>query len=243
MMNAEKGGIAVPVKTRPGLTGNQLKLIALATMTADHIGAYLLPQFLFLRILGRLSLPIYAYMIAEGCRHTHSRRRYFLRLVGLGVLCQVVNYLVAGSLYQGILITFSLSLVLIFTLEDFRRRPAFSTGALLAGAWMAVAFVCLTLPLLLPGTDFAIDYGFPGVMLPALIYLGTDRRQRLLAMTAGLIALSWSLGGVQWYCLAALPLIALYNGEKGRFAIGRLFYWYYPAHLVVIYCVGFLLLR
>lgn len=59
-------------KTRFGLSGNQLKLIALATMTLDHVGAYLLPQVLFLRILGRLSLPIYAYMIAEGCRHTRS---------------------------------------------------------------------------------------------------------------------------------------------------------------------------
>ena len=54
-------GIALKEKT--GLTGNQLKLIAMAAMTLDHIGEYLLPQVLILRIIGRLALPIYAYMM------------------------------------------------------------------------------------------------------------------------------------------------------------------------------------
>ena len=63
-------------KTAWGLSGNQLKLIALITMTIDHVGAYLLPQFTILRIIGRLSMPIYAFLIAEGCRHTHDRRKY-----------------------------------------------------------------------------------------------------------------------------------------------------------------------
>ena len=46
------------------LNGNQLKIIALITMAIDHIGMYLFPQILFLRIIGRLSMPIFAYMIA-----------------------------------------------------------------------------------------------------------------------------------------------------------------------------------
>ena len=53
-----------------GLTNNQLKLIALVTMTLDHIGVVLFPQAQWLRIVGRLAFPIFAYMIAEGCRHT-----------------------------------------------------------------------------------------------------------------------------------------------------------------------------
>ena len=73
-----------------GLTGNQLKLIALVTMTIDHVGLLLLPQLVILRIIGRLSMPLYAYMIAQGCRYTHDRRRYFVRLAGLALACQVV---------------------------------------------------------------------------------------------------------------------------------------------------------
>lgn len=242
MMEANfKGGTALLTKTRFGLSGNQLKLIALATMTLDHVGAYLLPQVLFLRILGRLSLPIYAYMIAEGCRHTRSRWRYFLRLLGLGVCCQLVNYLVTGSLYQGILITFSLSVLLIFLLEHDRTAPSFPAALLLGGTFFAAGFLCEILPKLLPQTDFGIDYGFAGVMLPILIYLGQTRSQRLLLLSIGLVLLSWNLGGVQWFCLAAIPVLALYTGEKGQHAIGRMFYLYYPAHLVVIYGIGAIL--
>ena len=57
-----------------GLTGNQLKLIALVTMTIDHIGMQLFPRVRLLRIIGRLAFPIFAYMIAEGCRYTRNRR-------------------------------------------------------------------------------------------------------------------------------------------------------------------------
>jgi hypothetical protein len=62
------------------LTGNQLKLLALLTMTCDHIGVSLFPQALWLRVIGRLALPIFAYMIAEGCRHTRNRKRYLLSI-------------------------------------------------------------------------------------------------------------------------------------------------------------------
>ena len=55
-----------------GLTGNQLKLFAVIVMTIDHIGAVLYPSVLWLRIVGRLAYPIFAYMIAEGCAHTHA---------------------------------------------------------------------------------------------------------------------------------------------------------------------------
>ena len=58
------------------MTGNQLKILALVTMTIDHVGVVLLPQYLVLRIIGRLTYPIFAYMIAEGCFYTHSKRRY-----------------------------------------------------------------------------------------------------------------------------------------------------------------------
>ena len=44
----------------------------------------------------------------------------------------------------------------------------------------------------------------------------------------------WSMGGIQWACLAALPILALYNGTRGTWRLKYLFYIYYPAHLVVL---------
>ena len=95
---------------RSGLTGNQLKILAMIAMTCDHIGVQLFPQTLWLRVLGRLAMPIYAYMIAEGCRHTRDRKKYFLRLFGMGVLCQAVYFAAMGSLYMCILISLGIIL-------------------------------------------------------------------------------------------------------------------------------------
>ena len=228
-------------KTRPGLTGNQLKILAMITMTCDHVGLYLLPQFPVLRILGRLAMPIYAYMIAQGCRHTHDRGRYLLRLLGLGLLCQTVYYAVEGSLYQCILMTFSLSVALIWGMDAAVRRPDPARIVTAVGLFAAAVFLCQILPKLLPGTDYAVDYGILGVLLPVLVFCGENRRQELLLLAVGLAALAVSLGGIQWWSLAALPLLALYNGRKGSYPLGRLFYIYYPLHLAVIYGIGWLM--
>lgn len=217
------------VKQRFGLTGNQLKLLAMITMTCDHVGLQLLPQYPLLRIIGRLALPIYAYMIAEGCRHTHDRRKYLLRLAGLALICQLVYFFAMGSLYQCILVTFSLSVCLIY-LWDCGSGWKFYAGLLV------VFLLCRVLPDLLPGTDFQIDYGIWGVMLPVLIYLTSTK-----GLVIGLILLALDYGGTQWLALAAVPMLILYNGQRGKWKLGTFFYFYYPAHLVVIFILSLFL--
>ena len=94
-----------------------IKIIASISMLLDHTGMILFPGAWWLRILGRIGLPLYALCIAEGFRHTRSRLKYFLRIFMLGVLCQIVYDFVSKEIYLGILITFSLSIVLL-TLID-----------------------------------------------------------------------------------------------------------------------------
>lgn len=228
------------VQTRSGLTGNQLKLLAMAAMTCDHVGLLLLPRLGVLRIIGRLALPIYAYMIAEGCRYTHDRKKYLLRILALAAACQGVYFTAMGSLYQCILVTFSLSICLIFTLDYAGRHRGISSVFLTVGALLAVYFVCVSLPELLPGTDYQVDYGIWGVLLPVLVYCGKDRRRKLCLLTLGLLLLGAAFGGSQWWALLAVPLLAAYNGQRGKRSIGRLFYLYYPLHLAVIYGISLL---
>ena len=216
------------------LSGNALKILAMIFMTCDHVAVELLPDWDFLRIIGRLAMPIYAYMIAEGCRFTHDRKKYLWRLSSLALLCQVVYFFAVGSLYQCILVTFSLSVCLIWALETHPK----SWGLLV---FLASAFLCEGLPVLLKGTDFAVDYGIVGVCLPALVYFGRTREEKLLGFTVGLVLLALQYGGIQWFGLGAVPLLMLYSGERGKLSIGRLFYFYYPAHLVVIYGLSLLL--
>ena len=94
------------------------------------------------------------------------------------------------------------------------------------------AVVCFAVPRLVPGFD--IDYGFFGVLLPVLIYCGVDAFSRFLLAACGLALLSQAVGSIQWYCLGALPLLALYNGTRGKRRMKYLFYVYYPLHLVLL---------
>ncbi|MDD5863605.1 MAG: TraX family protein [Firmicutes bacterium] len=228
-------------KTRPGLTGNQLKILALIAMTCDHVGLQLLPGWTMLRILGRLAFPIFAYMIAEGCRYTRNRGKYLGRLAAMAALCQIVYYLVSGSVYQCIFVAFTLSVCLIYALDTAQSRRSAASALLAVGALAGVCFVCEGLPLLLSGTDFAVDYGVWGVLLPVMVYCGGTRREKLALLTLGLCLLGLSYGSIQWFGLCAVPLLALYNGCRGKWRIGGLFYLYYPLHLAVIYGISLLL--
>lgn len=225
---------AMEEERRPGLTGEQLKLLALVCMTLDHVGLVLLPGILVLRVLGRLAFPIYAWMIGEGCRYTRDQRRYLGRLALLAAVCQVVNYVAVGSLYQCVLVTFSLSVAVIRAGDR-----AVARGSWLPLAAGAAAVLCLC-RLEVPGTDFAIDYGLWGVLLPIGVYYGRTKGVRVLLAALCLTGLAWELGGIQWFGLAAVPLLAMYNGQRGRGRLGRVFYLYYPLHLAVIYAIALL---
>ena len=227
----------MPLQTKKfsGFTGNQLKLIALISMTCDHVGLQLFPDVLVLRIIGRLALPIFAYMIAEGCRYTRDRKKYLMRMALLAAVCQVVYFFAMGSLYQCILVTFSLSICLIYALDSLQTRGDAASRILALGTFGAVFALCVVLPDVLPG--FEIDYGLMGVLLPVLIYFGRPVHHFLLA---GVILLCFSYGGLQWWSLAAIPLLGQYNEQRGKRSIGKLFYIYYPAHLVIIYGLSLL---
>lgn len=223
-----------------GLNGNQLKLIALVAMTIDHIGMELLPQYPILRLIGRLAYPIFAYMIAEGCRYTRSVSRYLGTVAAWAGVCQGVYLIAMGSLYQCILVTFMLSIGLVLLIKNAREKKTPVAWGLVVAALAAVVFICEVLPLLLPGTDFSVDYGTLGVLLPVLIYLGEDKKQKLLLAAAGLCGLAVVYGWAQWFALPALVLLALYNGQRGKANLKYLFYIYFPAHLLVLYVIGLL---
>ena len=221
-----------------GLTNNQLKIIAMISMLIDHIGAYLLPQYRWMRIIGRVAYPIFAYMIAEGCRHTKHRARYLLQMGGLAAVCQLVDYVARGSLAQSILVTFTLSILTVYAIDNFRKHKGILSGLLALMVFGGVLYACYVLPYKLAGTDYDIQYDFLGVMLPVVIYLVPDKQGKLFAAAAVLAAMSGRWGSVQWYGLAAIPLLLLYNEKRGKAKLKYLFYIFYPAHLVAIYLVG-----
>ena len=221
------------------LSGSQLKMLALISMTIDHIGFIFFPQVWWLRAIGRLAFPIFAYMIAEGCRYTRRRMRYWGSIALLALVCDAAEMIAEGSLYQSVMTTFTLSVGMIYALDwamrGENRREQLLRSLLSAGAVLLAFFLCELLPLLLWTTDFHVDYRFSGALLPVLIYVGKRRETRLALAALGILATCLEFGGVQWYALLALLPLALYDGTRGRHAMKWLFYLYYPLHLALLW--------
>lgn len=101
---------------------NILKLLAALTMVIDHAGLLLFPQAAVLRWIGRISFPLFAFCVGDGCVHTRKPWVYFWRVLGLGLACQIVfaaEELLGGgtlrgsqALYLNILFTLALAILL-----------------------------------------------------------------------------------------------------------------------------------
>ena len=218
------------------LTGNQLKLIAAAAMLLDHMGILLFPRVTLFRVLGRLAYPIFAYMIAEGSRYTKNKLRYFFLLFGLGAACQLVYYFFSGDTYLNILLTFSVSVLLIYALQaSWQSGKALWSVVFAAGIVAAVGLDMLV----------TVDYGFWGIMIPVMVSFAHVRKfprwAEVVLLGLGLILLGADIGGYQYYGLLSLPLILLYSGNRGKGNMKYFFYIFYPAHLAVLQGIAMLL--
>jgi hypothetical protein len=60
---------------------NLLKIIAVVTMICDHVGYIFMPEVEILRIIGRLSLPIFCYFIVQGFLHTRNLKKYIMTIL------------------------------------------------------------------------------------------------------------------------------------------------------------------
>ena len=223
---------------KTGLTNNALKIIAMLSMLVDHVGLQLFPKVQILRIIGRLALPIFAYMIAEGCHYTKNRPRYLGMIAGLGLICQAVYFFADGSLYLGILITFSLSISTIFLIDNFLKKKNAVSFIFILLMIAAVFLIALILPEQLSEHGFDIDYGIFGILLPVAIYYARNKYEKLAATALVLSLMASTMANLQWYSLFALPLLFLYNGNRGRLNLKYLFYIFYPTHLVIIYLIS-----
>ena len=236
-------------KPKFGFTNNQLKIIAMVSMMLDHIGLLFFPDVMIFRALGRIAFPIFAYMIAEGCRYTKNRAKYLGMIAGMGIIFQIVYFVAMQSLYQGILVTFSLAIITIYSIDALLKcKKIWGLVAAVAGLCFVAVFVC-GLPILLAGTDFDIDYGIWGILIPVLVYYMPNHKWRagsvsllLLVRAVYYTVVPTALGLVQWWSLLTVPLLFLYNGERGRAKMKYVFYVFYPAHLVLLYGIAILIM-
>lgn len=231
----------------PPLSSNAVKLIALVLMSADHVGMILFPDAVFLRCIGRPALPMFAYMIAEGCRYTSDRKKYLLRLFSVGLICQIFYFIFQKDkdvLFFNIFLTFTVSVLLCSCADAVRREMGKGNIAVPCAAAVSVIFA---LWLVLCGSEsvFGIaidcDGGLFGILLPLFVYVFDDRRAKLVSFAAGCLLLALYFGQTEFFCLFALIPIILYNGKRGRAKLKYFFYIYYPAHIALICGIGMIM--
>ena len=220
------------------MNATRLKVIGIVSMTIDHIGYFLFPQMTILRIIGRLAYPIFAYMIAEGCRYTRNKMRYFCTVLAIACVCSVATYFAERSLYQSIFTTFSCAMILIFSLTAAKEATERAEKIFWGVCTMMLVFLYFAVFQLwmIPGLE--TDYGFLGIITPVLVWLGRSKAEKLTGLTLGLCLLSAELGTVQFFSLAAVILLYFYNGERGNHSLKWAFYAYYPLHIAVLYGIS-----
>ena len=67
-------------KLQTNLDTNFLKVIAILSMTVDHVGSAFFPQYPVFRWIGRMAFPIFCYCLTVGLLYTRDIKKYFLRL-------------------------------------------------------------------------------------------------------------------------------------------------------------------
>lgn len=246
---------------RKGLSSSNLKLIAMGLMVLDHsykIFYYSISDFLLqytglsknlilwlmqlIGLFGALSFWMFAYFIAEGCRHTHDRKSYLIRLLLLGVISEIpFQYMICIISETPMQLHIGLTNV-FFTL--------FLGGLAIQGYDILNQkkhnLLCY-LPLLicmLGAYLLKTDYDTIGVAACFVCYAAKKEHRfyvlaALILIHAALMidynAVQEDIGYISLYfayALLSIPLLRTYNGERGHIP-KWLFYNFYPLHITV----------
>lgn len=229
------------------LNGNALKIIALTLMIIDHIGAAVLELGVIegynmgtlaisyeaamfwwyadsvLRAVGRLSFPIYCFLITEGFTHTHNVKKYALRM-GIFALLSEIPFDLAfyQSMWypghQNVFFTLLLGILALSVVDYYEKRQNRWIGLVAAFGFIMLGDVLHT------------DYGAFGVFFIVALY--AFRNCLWLQTVVGCVLVAWETTAP----LAFIP-IRMYNGERGRLRLKYAFYAIYPVHLLILYAV------
>lgn len=236
-----------------GLTGFSLKIIAMVTMFIDHYAlmiilngklygynkslltnALSLPEgqklffwYKILRIIGRISFPIFALLIVEGFRKTKNRFLYFLRIITLAFVSEIpYDLLVFNKLIcfdvQNVLFTYIVGLFLLLLIESTDFLPIY-----IHAIFAAVAAVVTYL--------IRADYYIYGIILIFIFYEFRHDVNFMLFLSIPVLFLS-SYTSFYGMAILSVPFLYLYNGQKGV-SLGKLPYIFYPVHMLLLYII------
>lgn len=224
-----------------------LKIIACFTMLLCHI-PFVYPQYSVpLMYIGKISFPLYAFLISEGYVHTRNFSKYLTRLIVFGVISQIPAYLLfAGKSFNGLYLNifFTLALGLLgIRIYDKIKSKYIST--------LLIILLAVIAELL------KFDYGAFGVLMIVCFYVFKRNKLNMVLSQMFLMFIlymkkmsyyTFSLFNLQYilfqllFSVISLAIILTYNGKKGKSSsrIKLMFYCFYPVHLIILDLLKFL---
>lgn len=238
--------VLVQVKAAGRLNSNQLKLIAIIAMTIDHLAWTFFPGYqtgaipITMHIIGRLTAPIMWYFVAEGYFYTKNLKKYIIRMF----LFAIVSHFAYALMFQKNLLPFqndifdqtsvmwALAWGLVALAVDKSENPQMKPWT----KSLAMLFIC--------AIAFCADWSSIAVL--AIVHIERNRgnfKKQMTGMvlcvvmyaTVYAIFLNAVYGIMQMAVILAVPVLYLYNGERGKWSgMKWFFYVYYPAHLIIL---------
>ncbi len=236
---------------RIGLSSTVLRFMAMFFMLLDHMWATLVSGNNWMTYVGRMAMPIFAFLIAEGYAHTRSVKNYKKRLFLFGLLSEIpFNLMVSGSAFfifhQNVMFTLLLGLYAIEAVERMKKNPA--AGNLIKNIFILMGLAILSIILF-------VDYNIMGVATVVLFHVTRNAKFSKILQFAGMFFLNivWhkgmyipvTIGSLQFefmtqgFALFALVFIWLYNGKKGHSGkvVQYFGYAFYPLHMLALYVI------
>lgn len=202
-------------------------------------------------LFGRIAFPLFAFQLSEGIGYTRSPGKYMGRLFLFGLISEIPyhwlhqrianQHLALEFGFTNVMFTMFLAVAACYLYRKLCERDIPPAGAMVPAVALALLAEWLD-----------TDYGGAGVVLVFAFYLAKEAGQRVWILIIWAVYTyvigSWSEGNFYghygWYYVSvavlctiytmpAIPLIAWYNGQKGKVS-KYLFYWFYPVHLWVL---------
>jgi hypothetical protein len=212
-----------------------LKIIAIVTMVSDHIGKILYPDLLLLQIIGRLSFPLFAYLVVLGVESTKKPRKYMATLLSFAVIAQVPYFLAFGiQPFERLNILFSLFLCAV-TLYFYNKRSP-----------LALVPLLLSIILMTEGSYYVVLTAVGMKLLKDKPKIGA---LALVALNLPFLFIPDFESQIQILSLLAVPLIFLHikGWLKKEMLIPEnslaystrkyFFYVFYPLHLALLFLI------
>lgn len=239
-----------------GLSGNQVKLIAILSMLTDHIVWTLCPGYdnkawylIALHIFGRLAAPTMWFMISEGYSHTRNFKRYLTRLFVFAIISHFAYNFCFGipfvpfrnTVFNQTSVIWALFCAALALYIDDDERRAFKLRR-----WQKAAIIILLCVLAFPS-----DWSCFPVLCTLHIHRNRGNLEKQVLGMLGYISMYvivWCLeidvvyGLVQFGIVIVYPLMRLYNGTRGKSCFMKwFFYVFYVGHLFILGAIRILM--